>query len=870
MRIWRLIPLFIFLCYSIQGSAQQVLGKRVKLIQLNGTVGELLTALGSVEGVILSYSSGVISLAQRVSLNGNESTVEDYLTSMLRNQPLKFYERDSKIFIVFDQASPIKKKATISGYITDKKSGERLIGASVYSLRTRQGTTSNAYGFFSLTLDGDSVLLVISHAGYLPQPLQFSLVKDTVMEASLEQHIVINEIVVLNTENKKDAQGRTLTGRVNMPAAMIKSLPSFMGEADVLKSLQLLPGVQSGNEGSTGLNVRGGSMDQNLILLDGVPVYNASHIFGLFSIFNADAVHNVEMLKSGFPASYGGRLSSVIDVQFKEGDKYKFHGEGGLGLIFSKLTLEGPIQKGRSSFLISGRRTYIDLLLRPILKSSQASDFDLRTVISDLNLKANFTVGKKDHLYFSFYTGIDKYKGVSSDEFNNFSQPSGELKTITTNGFSWGNNTAMGRWNHVFSRKMFGNLTFNYTRFLFDVDSKSESRNNRLNFTTVNEQKYFSSVRDINIKYDVDFLPAPGHFIKFGLNATLHHYRPGVNEHYQRDTVERINLTIDNQSVKTGEYDLYAEDDIKLNTRMKINAGVRVTGFSTGKHFFTSVQPRFNWLYKVNNKWTLKGSVVKMNQYIHLLTNSNLGLPTDLWLPVTQRIPPQVSYQVSGALAYTPGKFLEASAEIYYKHLKNVIEYTEGTGFANSFTRWDEVVEPGKGKTFGTEWLIQKKKGKVTGLFSYTLSWSRRQFEHINGGKSFPYKFDRRHEIKTALVWQPGRRVELSAEWLFASGNAISLPKAQYYNPVTNVYTDIYEGRNDFRMPAYHRMDVAIKWMKQRTKFLRTWILSVYNAYNHQNTFFLYKTTDPSGNRVKFTKVTLFPIIPSVTYQFKF
>jgi hypothetical protein len=542
-----------------------------------------------------------------------------------------------------------------------------------------------------------------------------------------------------------------------------------------------------------------------------------------------------------------------------------------MGLIFSKLTLEGPIKKGKSSFLISGRRTYIDLILRPILKSSEGSDFDLETVMSDINLKTNFSVGKKDHLYFSFYTGVDKYSTKYTDEVLDLSgsaEPA--LRTVTTYGFSWGNNTAMGRWNHVFSKKMFSNLTCNYSRFLFDVFEKSESKNTFRNFTTIQQQKYFSSIRDINVKYDVDYLPAPNHFIKTGFDATLHHYRPGVNQHYQKDTIERVNIKIDNHSLFTGEYDLYAEDDIRLSDKLKINAGLRFSGFSIQGKLFTSVQPRLNWLYKLNNKWNLKGSAVKMNQYIHLLTNSNLGLPTDLWLPVTKRIPPQVSYQVSGAVSHSYDKSLELSAEVYYKQLKNVIEYAEGAGFTNSFTNWEDLVDLGKGKTYGTEWMVQKKKGKLTGLLSYTLSWSKRQFDNINAGKIFPYKFDRRHEIKTALVWQPRRNLEISADWLFASGNAISLPKGQYYNPVTDTYTDIYEGRNDFRMPAYHRMDIAIKLMKQRKKFLRTWALGVFNVYNQQNTFFLYKTNDIYRNEVKFRKVSLFPFLPSVTYQFKF
>lgn len=868
MRFSKQAAILFFLFLSQYGLGQSLLDKPVRLPLQTGTVGQLLTALGNIEGVTLSYSSGVISMAKKAELTGKEVVVADYLQLIIKNQPLRYFEKDGKIFIVYDERSPYKKKATISGFITDKKSGERLIGASVYSINRKQGTTSNTYGFFSLTLEADSTALVISHAGYLMQINSFLLIKDTVLSPALEQNVVMNEIVVVNAENKKDAQNRTLTGRVKLPVTMIKSLPALMGEADVLKVLQLLPGIQAGNEGTAGLNVRGGSADQNLILLDGVPVYNASHLFGLFSIFNADAVHNVEVLKSGFPASYGGRLSSVIDVQFKEGDKYKFHGEGGIGLIFSKLTLEGPIKKGHSSFMISGRRTYIDLILRPVLKASGA---DLNTVVSDLNLKTNFKVGKKDHLYFSLYTGIDKYKSKYKNEnFRVISSGITVLEATNSYSFSWGNNTAMTRWNHAFSKKMFANLTFNYSRFLFDVFSGSESRNVNANFTTVLQQKYYSSVRDISARYDVDFIPSPDHFIKFGLNATIHRYRPGINEHFQRDTIVRLDLKIDNQSVTNGEYDLYVEDDIRLSNKLKMNAGIRFSGFSATGKLFVSAQPRLNAIYKLNDKWSLKGSAVKMNQYIHLLTNSNFGLPTDLWLPVTQRVPPQVSYQFAGAVSYTHDKSLEASLEVYYKQLKNVIEYAEGSGFTNSFTNWEDLVELGKGKTYGAEWFLQKKKGKVTGLLSYTLSWSKRQFANINGGKIFPYKFDRRHEIKTAMVWQPWRNMEISADWVFATGNAISLPKGQYYNPVSGTYIDIYEGRNDFRMPVYHRMDIAIKWMKQRKKSLRTWTLSVYNVYNQQNTFFIYKTTNPATSESKFTKVTAFPLIPSITYQFRF
>lgn len=860
--------LILFLLISCTGKAQTILDKPVSLARQSGTTGEFLTDLNAVPGIIISYSAEVIDLSGKVQLSGAEKTVEDLLKTILKGQPVKYLEQNGKVFIIANE--PIKKKFTINGYITDQKSGERLIGTSVYVPAIKQGTTSNAYGFFSITLEEDSIELLISHSGYVPQSMGIRLYKDMSIDFALQQNVVMNEIVVVNAESKSDAQNRTLPGRIKVPSSLIKSVPALLGEVDVLKTLQLLPGIQAANEGSSGLMVRGGSSDQSLILMDGVPVYNATHAFGLFSIFNGDAVHNVEVLKGGFPASYGGRLSSVVDVHMKEGDKYKFHGEGGIGLIFSKLTLEGPLKKGKSSFLISGRRTYADFIIKPLLKASGGEDAPrISTFFADVIAKANFSLSEKDHLYLSAYLGRDKFKGI--DEYNSIVYNYNYQRYVY--GFSWGNITGMMRWNHEFNKKLFSNLTFNYSRFGFDAIQANTFRADTENFDRDFSQKYFSSIRDLNIRYDFDYLPHPDHFIKLGMTATLHNYKPGVKETFQRDTLVRIDHVTENHKIFTGEYDLYAEDDIRLSAKMKANIGVRLTGFTVGKDFFFSIQPRLNWLYRLTNKLSVKASVVKMNQYIHLLTNSNLGLPTDLWVPVTKRIPPQVSYQFSGGMAYNHDKSLEASVELYYKDLKNVIEYGQGAGFGTNANNWQDIVEVGKGKTYGAEWLFQKNKGKLTGLLSYTLSWSRRKFEKLNNGRSFPFKYDRRHELKAVMIWKPSARMELSADWVVASGNAISLPEAWYVDPYKSRVIDIYSSRNNYRMPLYHRMDVSIKFMKQKRRHLRTWVFSIYNVYNHRNTFFIYrymKYAGPSQYESVFTGVSLFPIVPSFSYQFKF
>ncbi|HYC28318.1 MAG TPA: TonB-dependent receptor, partial [Chitinophagaceae bacterium] len=461
----------------------------------------------------------------------------------------------------------------------------------------------------------------------------------------------------------------------------------------------------------------------------------------------------IEVLKSGFPASYGGRLSSVIDVHMKEGDKYNLHGEGGLGLIFSKLTLEGPIKKGKSSFLFSARRTYADLLIRPILKLSDAGT-DVIPYFGDVNLKANFPTGKRDRLYFSVYLGQDKLR-IKEDYST----------SRTDANLSWGNTTALTRWNHEFSKKMFSNFTLTYSRYRFITTGSTEEKDGQ--YTFYQKDHYLSGVQDWSIKADIDYLPAPDHFIKAGFDLVFHKYHPGILQNYVRDSFSNISRTLGNQSLSTREYDAYIEDDIKLSSSMKANAGVRLSTFVVNGKSFFNVQPRVNWLYKLHPQWNLKASYSRMNQYIHLLTNANVGLPTDLWVPVTKNIPPQSSHQFSGAVSYSHDKSWEFSMEVYYKLLNNVVDYGEKTGFSYNTYSWEDMLETGTGKAYGVEWLVQKKKGKVTGLASYTLSRSTRQFANINEGKAYPFKYDRRHELKMAVVWQASSRFEASANWFF-------------------------------------------------------------------------------------------------------
>lgn len=739
---------------------------------------------------------------------------------------------------------------TISGYISDRKSGERLTGAVIFIPQLQIGTASNTFGFYSITLPtgADSLEIKASYLGYQTFLQKVGRSANVELSVMLEEAKELKEVVI--TAQKDAIQTRTQMSSIDLPVQTIKSLPALFGEPDVMKAIQLLPGVQGGNEGTSGLYVRGGSPDQNLILLDGVPVYNASHLFGFFSVFNADAIRSVEVTKGGFPARYGGRLSSVIDINMKEGDKNQIHGEGGIGIIASRLTLEGPITKGKSSFMVSGRRTYIDALAAPFMTGPSKAGY----YFYDLNGKANFTLGKKDHLYVSGYLGNDKFY---------FSDKNSDAAGASTfkGDILWGNITAVGRWNHEFNPRLFGNLTTYYSQYKFRISAENSSTTNGVTDDFL--LRYTSGIKDVAAKYDLDFFPAPNHAIKVGAGIISHTYTPGAQTTKANSAGIHSDTTVGQKTVYSTETDVYIEDDVRITKLLKANIGVHATGFNVRDKLYTSLQPRVALRYLINEKLSAKASFVQMNQYINLLTNSSVGLPTDLWVPSTDRIAPQLSRQGAAGLAYTHDAGYEFSLEGYYKTMENLIEYKEGTSFFNNNTSWEDKIETGKGTSYGAEVFIQKKKGRFTGMLGYTLSWTNRTFANLNNGQTYPYKYDRRNDFKVAGVYTISERIELSAEWVYGTGNAITLPIGYHMGLDGTQITD-YGSRNGYRMPSYHRGDISIRFTKEKKRWTRSWILGAYNVYNRKNPFFIYE----DGG--KFTQVSLFPIIPSISYQFKF
>jgi hypothetical protein len=779
------------------------------------------------------------------------------------------------------------QKYTISGYVSDADSGEKLIAATVFDKKSGAGTVTNTYGFFSLTLPSkDSIYLTITYLGFQPQVMPMLLRENKQLKIDLLPAASLKEVTI-TAEKYERIEERAQMSRIDIPIEQIKNIPALLGEKDVLKALQLLPGVSSGGEGQSGLYVRGGGADQNLILLDGVPVYNASHLFGFFSVFNADAIKDVTLTKGGFPARFGGRLSSVVEINLKEGNENEFHGEGSVGIIASKLTLEGPIQKGKSSFIVSARRTYIDVLARPIIKAGFKSNGGSGVAgyyFYDMNAKINHKISDKDRIYLSFYAGKDKFYFNLSEKGNNNGSEEYEFNINT--GLGWGNTTTALRWNHILNPKLFGNTTLTYSRYNFNTDvgggDRSRPNSSAPWSENTNSLNYFSGIDDIAAKLDFDYLPVPNHFIKFGASEIFHTFHPGVFSTRIIDTESNLDKT-----VKLGQPDLnaseiatYIEDDWKATDRIRINAGLHFSGFVPKKKAYFSVQPRFNIRYLLNEGWAIKGAFSTMRQYIHLLTNESIGLPTDLWLPTTDTIKPQDSWQVALGVAKSFGKekAYEVSLEGYYKEMNGVISFKEGASLFQ-FGDWQQRVTQGKGTAYGAEFFVQKKKGRFTGWLGYTLSWTWRQFDDLNFGKRYPYKYDHRHDLELVGSYKFTERMRLSATWVYSTGNATTFGTSKYQAP--SAYSQIGNGqnsytsettntpvRNNFRFPSYNRMDIGIDFTKKKKRHERTWSFGAYNAYNRKNAFFLFLQT--RNNKTNLYQASLFPIIPYINYSFKF
>jgi hypothetical protein len=776
----------------------------------------------------------------------------------------------------------VTRQYTVSGYVREKESGESLIGVYIYSPDRKSGTVTNNYGFYSLTLpETDSLELVFSYVGYTPELRKTGLRQNTELNVDLTSDLILGEVEITADRTEKISASEKMSN-VRLQVAQVKSVPSLMGEKDVLKVLQLMPGVQKGTEGTSGLYVRGGGPDQNLIILDDAIVYNASHLFGFFSLFNGDALKSIELTKGGFPARFGGRLSSVLEINMKEGNRQEWHGEGGIGLISSRFTVEGPLKKGKSSILISGRRTYADLILRPVLK--MLGEENTGYYFYDLNAKVNYDFGRKNKLYLSGYFGKDKfYLKYKSSGYNE------------NVGFLWGNATATLRWNHLFSDRLFTNTSLVFSDYTFGIYDEYVVTSENKDFYA----EYYSGIRDLTLKYDLDYIPNPRHWIKAGITGIIHRFNP--HAYVQIDVPGEVTLR-ESDYINGTEAGIYFEDTWQPFQTLKINTGLRLSSFFAGTSTYIYPEPRLSAAWRIRDDLAIKASYASMNQYIHMLSNTGISLPTDLWVPATDRVKPQRSEQLAAGFAKDFDRHdLALSVEGYYKTMDNVIGYREGASFLNlndpsdiDSPQWEDNVTSGRSWSYGAEVMLQKKAGRFSGWIGYTLSWTHMQFDSLNQGRSFYARYDRRHDISVTGTYKINDRISISGTWIYGTGNAVSLPLSEYpatphtfpdlqsiyYNENSNFSPELYmtfwvteQGqKNNYRMKPYHRLDLGIEFRKEKKWGESIWEVSVYNAYNRLNPFFYYNdyvTRDGTTYGV-LKQISLFPVIPSVTWSFRF
>ncbi len=779
------------------------------------------------------------------------------------------------LLLTFVIASPILavNNVTISGYVRDGKSGENLPGANIQIVSLKRSVTTNNYGFYSISIPNGEYIFKISYLGYDTKEEKINLTQNKSNNFELLPKTKQTKEVIVRANKRKDENVKsTEMGMHKLSVESLKKLPVILGEVDVLKALQLLPGVNSAGEGQSGFYVRGGGPDQNLILLDDATVYNTGHLFGFFSVFNSDAIKNVTLIKGGMPANYGGRLSSVVDVVMKDGNNKQYQVDGGVGLIASRLSVQGPIKKNKSSFMVSGRRTYVDVFTAFAPKDNPIRNSGY--FFYDLNAKANYKFTDKDRVFLSGYFGKDVFKFQNKEKTFNVQVP-------------WGNKTGTLRWNHVFTNKLFMNTTLLYNDYNFKFVGKQQDFKVTL----------YSGIKDWNLKSDVDFFSKFGHNFKGGASYTYHTFTPSTITGQTSDSVQ---FNPENVAKKHAhEIGVYLLDEFDLGKHTKINAGLRYSNFiqigpytqykyngNDQKYDSTvyaknktvanygGLEPRLNIRYELKDASSIKISVARTYQYLHLVSNNGSTLPTDVWSPSSALVRPQEAWQYSGGYFRNFGNnTFETSIEGYYKTMNNLVEYRAGYT-PNNIRDVDYDFVFGSGKSYGTELFINKIKGKWTGWIGYTLSWTKRNFKALNNGEDFWAKYDQRHNVSFVNSYELNKKWSFSAVFVFGSGSRVTLPTELYYIDQTIIQN--FGKLNNYSIPPYHRLDLAAVYTPQSKKakaYSSSWTFSIYNVYSRQNPYFLYLDSQGSlsgqGVQLKVKQVSIFPIIPSVTYNFK-
>jgi hypothetical protein len=756
------------------------------------------------------------------------------------------------------------QKASLTGYVVDATTNEKLIGATIQDLTTLRGVATNEYGFFSLRTQNEYKCR-ISYVGYGSKIIQGTLTGDTLLTVELAKGLEIAEVTV--TADRKRSFDNGLSS-MKLNPEMIKNLPALFGESDVLKAIQLQPGTQPCREGTSGFSVRGGSNDQNLFLLDGIPVYNVNHLFGFFSVFSPYAINSATYIKGAMPARYGGRLSSVIDLRLKEGNNEKLHGQITAGIIASSIALDGPVIKDKWSFIVTARRTYLDVFSRPIsyiITKQQAGYY-----FQDFTFKTNYEINKKNKLFLSFYGGNDK-------AFMNYRDKDKTSLYKRKYELGWGNKIAAFRWNSIWGKSLFSNTTLYYSNYKYNNGNHEKGYSiNPDSLMQEHKLMFYNNVTDFGFKWDLDYYVLSNLHLRTGFDAIAHSYTPGASDFINYNASSELRSK-QGRKYRNIELSAYAEADYTPIPKLNFNLGLRSTSSYLTEYNRPMFQPRLLARYRINKRLSISSSYDVNVQNVHLVSNTNYGAPTDLWLPVMDGIPPQYSWQFTVGANYQIAQGIDLGIDVYKKELTNLLEFNPTEIIDHNVTNWADVTLTGTGEAKGLELMLEKSTGDLTGWIAYTLSKSDRRFNGINNGDVFPFSHDRRHNISIASTYKINDNKKITASWVYTSGYNITLNYNWYvinidgYQQVVENYAE----RNNYRTPAYHRLDLSYSSSKQKKRGVRTWTFGLYNTYNHINPFVVYPNmldeNETNSETIRtLTVAGLFPIIPSVSYGFKF
>ena len=776
------------------------------------------------------------------------------------------------------------QKFTVSGYVTDIGSGESLIGAGVLSSgEAKTGVSTNEFGWYNVSLREGRTTIEYHYVGYEPRTISFDLNKDTVINVTLSPSTTLSEAVVVARNNAGIRS--TNMSALDVPISQVIKSPTLFGESDIIKFLQMLPGVQGGMEGTTGIHVRGGSQDENLVMLDGIPIYNIDHVLGIFSVFTPEAVKKVTFYKGAFPARYGGRISSIVDVRTNDGNLKETHGVVSVGMLTSRVHVEGPLKQDKTSFSLSFRGMHT-LFYQPFIKLAMKDEAKANFYFYDANAKFSHKFDDRNRLYLGVYNGWDK---LTVDDL--YDEGSGSEGTFSKSAdkyrIGWGNTIAAMRLNHIFSSTLFSNTTVAFNNYRMSIENKY---NNSYGTQYINDYsyKYKSGITDGSARMDFEWTPNSSNSVRFGGEYTFHTFKPETssftNKAVEGGTVQADSTynELDGRKLRGHEASAFIEDDIFIGERLSFNPGLHYTAFYTDGKFYNSLQPRLSARMDLGKGNAVKAAYSRMAQYVHLLTSSDISLPTDLWVPITKNIKPVIGDHYSIGAYYSGLKGWEFSLEGYYKKTKNIVEYQDGATVMGTSANWYDKVSMGEGRSYGVEIFVQKTLGKTTGFVSYTLSKSDRIFRDgmVNNGRWYPYKYDRRHNLVVSVFHKFSDRVDVAGNFVFTTGGTTTVPTRQIVAIApdgTSTYDDYVPYKNNYRLPCSHRLNLGVNLHKQKRHGERIWNFSIYNVYNAMNPNLVYSDTDYNAedgnvttNTIRIKKITLLPFMPSISYTFKF